>query len=135
MNIPKDGFDAVHGKTGNGGVDVDLLLAVVDEVKLYNVPTVAYSEIGLSLINTKLGRPIMLDAYTSTMCLKSWGRTTYARALIKVTSKKALVNSLVVAIPFQNGLGHSMETIDIEYELQPPRCDACKIFDHIDDQL
>ncbi|GJS15446.1 hypothetical protein Tco_0409918, partial [Tanacetum coccineum] len=26
------------------------------------------------------------------------------------------------------------ESIDIEYEWQPPRCDTCKIFDHIDDQ-
>ncbi|GKC94453.1 hypothetical protein Tco_1159895 [Tanacetum coccineum] len=41
---------------------------------------------------------------------------TYAWALIDVSSKKALVDSLVVAIPFQNGSGHSMETIDIEYE-------------------
>ncbi|GJU31920.1 zinc knuckle CX2CX4HX4C containing protein [Tanacetum coccineum] len=103
-------------------------------VKLHNVPIVAYSEIGLSLITTKLGRPIMLDAYTSTMCLKSWGRNTYARALIEVSSKKALVDSLVVAIPFQNGSGHSMETIDIEYEWQPPRCETCKIFDHKDEQ-
>nr|GFD21852.1 zinc knuckle CX2CX4HX4C [Tanacetum cinerariifolium] len=27
-----------------------------------------------------------------------------------------------------------MKTIDIEYEWQPPRCDICKIFDHINDQ-
>ncbi|GJX90810.1 hypothetical protein Tco_0344136 [Tanacetum coccineum] len=37
-------------------------------------------------------------------------------AIDEVSSKKALVDSLVVAIPFQNGSGHSMETIDIEYE-------------------
>ncbi|GJY26627.1 hypothetical protein Tco_0401353 [Tanacetum coccineum] len=28
------------------------------------------------------------------------------------------------------GLGHSLETIDIEYEWKPPRCDTCKISDH-----
>ena len=70
----------------------------------------------------------MLDAYTSTMCLKSWGRNNYARALIEVSSKMALVKSLVVVIPFPNGPGHSMETIDIEYEWKPPRCDTCKNF-------
>ncbi|GKE09794.1 hypothetical protein Tco_1413345, partial [Tanacetum coccineum] len=31
-------------------------------------------------------------------------------------------------------LGHTMETIDIAYEWQPPRCDTCKIFDHKDEQ-
>ncbi|GKD80651.1 zinc knuckle CX2CX4HX4C containing protein [Tanacetum coccineum] len=61
-------------------------------------------------------------------------RNTYVWALIKVSSKKALVDSLVVAIPFQDGSGHSMKTIDIEYEWQPSRCDTCKMFDHVDDQ-
>nr|GEU29673.1 hypothetical protein [Tanacetum cinerariifolium] len=104
------------------GADVATPLAVVDEniwlpnsrlkkneiaatpvwVKLHNVPIIAYSEIGLSLITTKLGQSIMLDAYMSIMCLKSWGRNNYARALIEVSSKKAIVDSLVVAIPFQD---------------------------------
>ncbi|GKA87515.1 zinc knuckle CX2CX4HX4C containing protein [Tanacetum coccineum] len=52
-------------------------------VKLRNVPIVAYSEIGLSLITTQIGRPIMLDTYTSNMCLRSWGRKEYARALVE----------------------------------------------------
>ncbi|GKB36749.1 zinc knuckle CX2CX4HX4C containing protein [Tanacetum coccineum] len=42
-------------------------------IKLHHVPIVAYSEIGLSLITTQLGKPIMLDSYTSSMCLSSWG--------------------------------------------------------------
>ncbi|GJU54530.1 hypothetical protein Tco_1228244 [Tanacetum coccineum] len=37
----------------------------------------------------------------------------------EVSSANALMDSLVMAIPFQNGLGHTMETIDIEYEWQP----------------
>ncbi|GJS57523.1 histone deacetylase 14 [Tanacetum coccineum] len=36
-------------------------------VKLYNVPVVAYSEDGLSLIATQVGKLIMLDAFTSSM--------------------------------------------------------------------
>ncbi|GJU80045.1 putative reverse transcriptase domain, ribonuclease H-like domain, aspartic peptidase domain protein [Tanacetum coccineum] len=38
-------------------------------VKLYNVPVVAYSEDGLSLIATQVGKLIMLDAFTSSMCV------------------------------------------------------------------
>ncbi|GKB64525.1 retrovirus-related pol polyprotein from transposon TNT 1-94 [Tanacetum coccineum] len=99
-------------------------------VKLHHVPIVAFSEIGLSLITSQLGRPIMLDGYTSNMCQKSWGRNTYARALIEVSSLTPLQESLVVAIPFPNGSGHSLETVEVEYEWQPPRCDSCKIFEH-----
>ncbi|GKC91340.1 zinc knuckle CX2CX4HX4C containing protein [Tanacetum coccineum] len=96
--------------TPNTRLKKDEMIVAHVWVKLHNVPIVAYSRVGLSLTTTKLARPIMLDAYTSTMCLKSRGHTTYARAFIKVSSKKALVDSL------------------------PPRCDTCKIFDHIDDQ-
>ncbi|GJS36917.1 zinc knuckle CX2CX4HX4C containing protein, partial [Tanacetum coccineum] len=68
-------------------------------VKLFNVPIVAYSEIGLSLITSKLGRLIMLDAHTSSMCLNSWGLSSYARALVKIIVDLDLVESLAVAIP------------------------------------
>ncbi|GKC10605.1 hypothetical protein Tco_1007387 [Tanacetum coccineum] len=86
-------------------------------VKIYKVPIVAYSE---------------EDAYTSTMCLKSWGRNTYVRELMEVSVEVELVDSLVVVIHYQNKEGHSLETVEIEYEWRPPRCDKCKIFDHKD---
>ncbi|GJW63854.1 hypothetical protein Tco_0115738 [Tanacetum coccineum] len=99
-------------------------------VKLYNVPVVAYSEVGLSLITTQIGKPIMLDSYTSSMCMTSWGKKEYARALIEVSAEEILLESMVIAIPFGDGTGHSLATIDIEYEWRPPRCDNCRIFDH-----
>ncbi|PWA95915.1 histone-fold protein [Artemisia annua] len=101
-------------------------------LKLHNVPIVAYTEVGLSLITTQLGKPIMLDSYTSSMCVKSWGQNSYSRALIEVSSLDALMDHVVVAIPFSNGLGHSLVRIDIEYEWKPPRCASFKIFDHND---
>ncbi|GKC57375.1 cytokinin dehydrogenase 3-like protein, partial [Tanacetum coccineum] len=42
-------------------------------VKLHGVPVTACSEDGLSAIATKLGTPLMLDSYTSDMCMQSWG--------------------------------------------------------------
>ena len=101
-------------------------------LKLYNVPIVAYTEVGLSLVTTQIGKPIMLDSYTSSMCEKSWGRNSYARALVEVSSLNELMDHVVVAIPYPNGSGHSLVRIDIEYEWKPPRCDCCKIFDHND---
>ncbi|GKB28090.1 gypsy type transposase [Tanacetum coccineum] len=99
-------------------------------IKLHHVPIVAYSEIGLSLITTQLGKPIMLDSYTSSMCLSSWGKSTYARALIEVSADNELLDSLVIAIPIDKDNGHTLATIDVEYEWNPPRCATCKIFDH-----
>ncbi|GJU57255.1 putative reverse transcriptase domain-containing protein [Tanacetum coccineum] len=103
-------------------------------IKLHHVPIVAYSEIGLSLITTQLGKPIMLDSYTSSMCLSSWGKSTYARALIEVSAENELLDSLVIAIPIDKDNGHTLATIDVEYEWNPPRCATCKIFDHHSDK-
>nr|GEU59754.1 hypothetical protein [Tanacetum cinerariifolium] len=90
-------------------------------------------QIGLSLITSQIGNPIMLDAYNSKMCQKSWGKNSYARALVEVSSLNPLQDSLVVAIPFPDGSGHLLESIEVEYKWTPPRCETCKIFDHVDD--
>ncbi|GJW32447.1 hypothetical protein Tco_0052479, partial [Tanacetum coccineum] len=39
---------------------------------------------GMSSIAAKLGTPIMLDSYTADIYLQSWGRSSYARLMIKL---------------------------------------------------
>ncbi|XP_071688670.1 uncharacterized protein [Rutidosis leptorrhynchoides] len=56
-------------------------------VKLHDVPLTGYNEYGLSMIASKIGKPIMLDSYTSTMCVEAWGRPNYARAMIEIRCK------------------------------------------------
>nr|GEV32665.1 hypothetical protein [Tanacetum cinerariifolium] len=68
--------------------DVDLLKEDVRNVpvwvKLHGVPVTAFSEDGLSVIDTKLGTSLMLDSYTSHMCLQSWGMSSYAKVIIEL---------------------------------------------------
>nr|GEX55639.1 NB-ARC domains-containing protein [Tanacetum cinerariifolium] len=78
-------------------------------VKFHDVPIHVFEEDGISLIATFIGKPVMLDSYTSSMCNESWGRSSFARD------------------------GFTKETIRIEYEWRPPRCDMCKIFGHVHD--
>lgn len=71
--------------------------------------------------------------HTQAMCvLTRGGRNTYARALVEVNAEHDLVESLVVAIPYNNEEGHSLEKIEVEYDWRPPRCATCQIFDHND---
>nr|GEY30022.1 hypothetical protein [Tanacetum cinerariifolium] len=74
-------------------------------VKMHKVPVVAYSEDGLSLIATQIRKPIMLDAFTSSMCVESWGRVSFARALIEVSVDSDLKNEVIMAIPNEKGNG------------------------------
>nr|GEW15581.1 hypothetical protein [Tanacetum cinerariifolium] len=99
-------------------------------VKMYNVPILAYSEDGLSLFGTQIGKPIMLDAFTSSMCVESWGRISFARALIEIDAVVGLKKEVTMAIPEEEGDGYIKEVVRVEYDWKPPHCVDCKSFGH-----
>ncbi|GJS98433.1 putative jacalin-like lectin domain-containing protein [Tanacetum coccineum] len=74
-------------------------------VKLHGVPVKAFSEDGLSAITTKLGTPFMLDSYTSDMCMQSWGRSSYARAMTELRADVELKDTIVDEFPKNIGSG------------------------------
>ncbi|GJW68540.1 Rop guanine nucleotide exchange factor 5 [Tanacetum coccineum] len=90
--------------SGGNGIDVvvpmESIRAIKDVgtvpvwVKLHGVPVMAFSEDGLSVIATKLGTPLILDSYTSDMCMQSWGRSSYARAIIELRANVELKDTL-----------------------------------------
>nr|GEY01242.1 hypothetical protein [Tanacetum cinerariifolium] len=55
-------------------------------------------EDGLSVIATKIGTSIMLDSYTSDMCIQLWGRSSYAKALIEVRADMELKDNIMVVM-------------------------------------
>ncbi|GJS21835.1 zinc finger, CCHC-type containing protein [Tanacetum coccineum] len=107
--------------------DVNLLKKDVGNVsvlvKLYGVPITTFSEDELSSISTKLGTPLMLDSYTSDMCMHSWGRSSYAQAMIELQADAELKDTIIVAMPKIIGEGFYMCTIRVEYEWKPPSSD------------
>ncbi|GKE14012.1 hypothetical protein Tco_1421589 [Tanacetum coccineum] len=48
-----------------------------------------------------------------------------------VNSEADLVDVVTIGIPSLTGDGFTKETICVEYEWRPPRCDICKIFGHV----
>ena len=103
-------------------------------VDLYDVPLVAFTEDGLSLIASKIGKPMMLDSYTNQMCNSSWGRHSFARALIEIDAKDKMRDELTIAIPNNSGDGFSKQIIKIDYEWRPPQCMHCCVFGHEDNK-
>ncbi|GKC32202.1 hypothetical protein Tco_1039496 [Tanacetum coccineum] len=59
--------------------------------------------------------PIMLDFYTSSMCIESWGRSSFARCLIEINVDDVLKESLTMGVPLTGGLGFTFETVTIDY--------------------
>ena len=99
-------------------------------VKLHGVPLQVFNEDGISIIATHIGKPIMLDSYTSSMCIDSWGRSSFALCFIEVDSNVALTESITIGVPLLDSIGFSIETMQVEYEWNPPMCDVCLIFGH-----
>ncbi|GKB93497.1 hypothetical protein Tco_0979634 [Tanacetum coccineum] len=99
-------------------------------VKLHNVSLLVYSEDGLSLIATQIGKPIMLDAFTYSMCVETWRRIGFDRALIEVSSDSDLKKEVIMAIPNEDDTEYIKEVIIVEYKWKPPHCLACKRFRH-----
>ncbi|GJX64159.1 hypothetical protein Tco_0298502 [Tanacetum coccineum] len=88
-------------------------------------------EDGLSAIATKLGTPLMLDSYTADMCMQSWGRSSYARAMIELRADVELKDNIVVVMPKITREGYYTCNIRVEYEWKPPRCACCKVFGNV----
>ncbi|GJR20099.1 RNA-directed DNA polymerase, eukaryota, reverse transcriptase zinc-binding domain protein [Tanacetum coccineum] len=74
-------------------------------VKLHDVPIQEFEEDGISVIATYLGKPIMLDSYTSSMCKDSWGRSSFAWCLIEINSEADFMESITIGIPDLDGPG------------------------------
>nr|GEV07499.1 zinc finger BED domain-containing protein RICESLEEPER 2-like [Tanacetum cinerariifolium] len=65
-------------------------------VKLYSVPVIAFTEDGLSNIAMNIGTLLRHDSYTSDMRIQSWGRLSYARALIEIRAHVKFKDTIVV---------------------------------------
>ena len=72
----------------------------------------------------------MLDAFTSSMCVESWGRISFARALVELSVDSELKSQVTMAIPNEEGNSFTTQIINVEYEWKPPHCGECKNFGH-----
>lgn len=84
-------------------------------VKIHYIPIVAFTKDKLSVMDNKLGNPIMLDSYTSTKCMQSWGHSNYACTLTNIRVNRELKENMVIVIPNLEGEGGVLHTARVEY--------------------
>nr|GEW69078.1 hypothetical protein [Tanacetum cinerariifolium] len=60
-------------------------------------------------------------------------KSSFDWCLIEVNSKADLVDVVTIGIPSLSGDCFTKETVHVEYEWKPPRCDMRKIFGHVHD--
>nr|GEW63221.1 zinc knuckle CX2CX4HX4C [Tanacetum cinerariifolium] len=80
------------------GVNISIPRKIVAKDGLDAILEGVFEEDGISLIATYLGKPIMLDSYTRSMCKESWGRSSFARCLIEINSEADFIESNTIVV-------------------------------------
>nr|GEV30902.1 hypothetical protein [Tanacetum cinerariifolium] len=75
-------------------------------VRLCNLPLEAWSFNGISTLASRIGKPLIMDAITASMCKHKTRRIGYARVLVEVRAKKGLLEN--VDVMYQNALNEKI---------------------------
>ena len=89
-------------------------------VNLPALPLECWTQAALSIICSKVGKPISTDNITATR-----GQFSYARVLIEIDASRELVKS----VPFKLPSG-KLRIQPIKYEYEPKFYAHCKVFGH-----
>ncbi|GJT03446.1 hypothetical protein Tco_0824615 [Tanacetum coccineum] len=98
----------LHGESKRKGLNFRTLIKQAGNranVNLHGLPVTAFTEDGLSVIATDIGTPLILDSYTSDICIQSWGISRYARVLIEIWADVELKDTIVEECPKNLDLG------------------------------
>nr|GEW04315.1 hypothetical protein [Tanacetum cinerariifolium] len=115
---------------------------IVQSVDINPTPTSYAGAVGASIIGQykfnfnfrTLVVETIFDGLNISIPRKVVENSSFARCLIEVNSEADLMEVVTIGIPSLTGEDFTKESIHVEYEWKPPRCDTCMIFGHVQDQ-
>ncbi|KAJ6422910.1 hypothetical protein OIU84_023947 [Salix udensis] len=90
-------------------------------IRLHGLPFPLWSQAGLSLAASMVGRPLSCDSQTY-----NCQRLEFARLCVEIDAALPKVSSFEVVSP----LSSEPITVEVEYEWLPPHCQSCKLYGH-----
>ncbi|KAB5569040.1 hypothetical protein DKX38_002833 [Salix brachista] len=90
-------------------------------VRLHGLPFPLWSQTGLSLAASMVGRPLSCDSQTY-----NCERLEYARLCVEINASLPKVSNFDIVSP----LSTEPLTVEVEYEWMPPYCASCKLYGH-----
>ncbi|GJT76140.1 zinc knuckle CX2CX4HX4C containing protein [Tanacetum coccineum] len=99
-------------------------------IRMSNVPLEAWTTKGISALASRVGKPMVMDQITGTLCKEGMGRFRFARVLVEVSASKPLPNEIEVV--YKNGLNEEIcrEIVKVVYDWKPSMCNKCCVFGH-----
>nr|GEU31156.1 hypothetical protein [Tanacetum cinerariifolium] len=127
-DLPNGGWEddenAMQNENGDSNAQFSKIQSLSFDTMVQDQPVKKMVKIK-ELCNDEKVEGAAVDSFIN--CSKS--KNECARALVEISLDVDLIESIVIAIPYGDGKGHTLATIDMEYEWRPPHCTTCKIFD------
>ncbi|GJV59382.1 hypothetical protein Tco_1465482 [Tanacetum coccineum] len=99
---------------------------------MFNVPLEAWSVEGLSALSNSVGRPILMDTITTTMCHTGNGSFEFARVLIEMDAGKVFKTGIEVQYKDNENMVKGVKKVQVLYDWRLPVCSKCQMFRHND---
>ncbi|KAL0420557.1 UNVERIFIED_CONTAM: hypothetical protein Slati_3078600 [Sesamum latifolium] len=93
-------------------------------IKLRHLPVELWTNEGLSIVTSGIGRPLYSDAIT-----RACTRLDFARVCIMLDISSKLPKHIVIMVPQEDG-GEKACKVNVEYEWLPPKCNTCMSLGH-----
>nr|GEW73720.1 hypothetical protein [Tanacetum cinerariifolium] len=99
-------------------------------VKMVNVPLEAWTVEGISAIASSLGKPMLMDTNTTTMCHQGIGNFEFARVLVEMVAEKDFKKEIMIQYMDKNNNVKGNKSVKVIYDWKHPVCAHCKVFGH-----
>ncbi|GJU59707.1 kinase-like domain, phloem protein 2-like protein [Tanacetum coccineum] len=95
-----------------------------------NVPLEAWTAKGISALASRVGKPLVMDHVTATLCMNGVGRFRFAKVMAEVSASKSLPSEIEVV--YRNGSKEEIcrKIVKVDYDWKPLMCSECCVFGH-----
>nr|GEY95093.1 hypothetical protein [Tanacetum cinerariifolium] len=115
--VPMESIRAISDRFANTTYDFFLGKRVAyPVVASYVRNTWGKYELARFIFSSSTGTHLMLDSYTSDMCMQSWDSSSYARVMIELRADIELKDNVVMTLPKIKGEGHYICDVRVEYQ-------------------
>ncbi|KAJ0555221.1 putative transcription factor interactor and regulator CCHC(Zn) family [Helianthus annuus] len=99
-------------------------------VTVHNVPMELWTDRGMSIIFSGVGKPMLLDRVTQARVVNKTGKLGYARMLVNAKVELNLPSEVEVEYPSENKGEVHIGKLNISCQWKPAVCKHCKVFGH-----
>ncbi|GKB27643.1 RNA-directed DNA polymerase, eukaryota, reverse transcriptase zinc-binding domain protein [Tanacetum coccineum] len=99
-------------------------------VKMCNISLEAWTVNGISALASRIGKPLIMDAVTTSICKLGVGRLGFARVLVEVQAKKGLPDKIDVVNKNAEKVITGVKIVQVKYDWMPFVCSQCSVFGH-----